>query len=41
MSDETTGEETHETRGTFVITGMLLFGFAAVWILVYITLLGR
>lgn len=41
MSDETDAEETHETKGTFVITGMLLFGFAAVWILIYLDLLGR
>jgi hypothetical protein len=41
MSDENQHEEGHETRGTFLITGMLLFGFAAVWILIYLDLLGR
>jgi hypothetical protein len=41
MSDETQHEEGHDTRGTFLITGMLLFGFAAVWLLIYFTLLGR
>lgn len=41
MSDETQHDEGSETRGTFLITGMLLFGFAAVWILIYLDLLGR
>lgn len=40
MSDEPQNEG-HETKGTFLITGMLLFGFAAVWILIYLNLLGR
>lgn len=41
MSDEKQHDEGHDTRGTVLITGMLLFGFAAVWILIYINLLGR
>jgi len=41
MSDETQDHEGHETKGTFLITGLLLFGFASVWLLIYFDLLSR
>lgn len=40
MGDETRTDD-HETKGTFFITGLLLVGFAAVWLVIYFDLLGR
>ena len=34
-------DESHDTRGTFLITGILLLGVIAVWLLVYGSMLTR
>jgi phosphate starvation-inducible membrane PsiE len=41
MSDEVHEDEIHDTRGTFLITGMILLMVVAVWVLVYASLLSR
>ena len=39
MTDEARTEETHDTRGTFLITGLIMLAVIAVWVLVYASLL--
>lgn len=40
MSDEVNTDESHETKGTFLLTGLIMAMVVAVWLLVYVTLLG-
>ena len=39
MSDDTKTDEVHETKGTFLLTGLIMLMVVAVWVLVYATLL--
>ena len=41
VRQEAPQDEHHDTRGTFLITGIMLLGVIAVWLLVYGTMLTR
>jgi len=39
QADDFGTDESHETKGTFLITGLIMLMVVAVWILVYASLL--